>query len=337
MKITSILVLAFILFLAHAFSLDGVAQAATITVEVGGNATCTKTGTGSYVDIAMTCNDSMGNPMVTIAPKSTSGTAPANLARVETLGSEESSDILRITNAKITAQQQLNNYHIIFYRDAPPGPDTASRNVFYKLSLYGTIPTVPAGQSLNASATVEHPIPSTPLAVGQKTVTGAFNTSAPAVQWTQSPMAQTRKLKVDLAINLAPGKVLDLGNYVRLVDQASADDDDDTDCTGWWCIFTTSRTRSKEFVGKPKEARVHSFMDSNWNNLMQEFAQGHGEHLASLASLLEIPPSDYSSFFNMAQQQYAELSRTGQVDRLEMLQLLTRAVNIAGTSNSNGS
>jgi Protein of unknown function (DUF3015) len=337
MSVKSILVLASLLFLIPAFWLDEVAQAATITVQVGdtGHSDCNPSSTGSYVNIAMTCKDSMGNPMVTIAPKSTTGTAPANLARVETAGSDTSSDILRITNARITAEQQLTNYHIIFYRDAPAGPDTANRNVFYKLWLSGTIPTVPAGQSLNASATVEHPIPSTPLVVGQKTVTGVFNTSAPAVQWTQSPMAQTRKLKVDLAITLAPGKVLDLGNHVRLADQALADDD--TDCTSWWCIFTTSRTRSHEFVGEPKEARVHSFIDSNWNNLLQEFAQGHGEHLASLASLLEIPPSGYSTFFNMAQQQYAELSRTGKVDRLEMLQLLTRAVNVASTSNSNGS
>ena len=153
-------------------------------------------------------------------------------------------------------------------------------------------------------ATVEHPMPSTPVPVGTKTVTGPFNTSAQAVQWTQFPMGQTRNLKVDLAITLAQGQVLDLGNYVKLVNQASGDNGDEGHN---WFLMTTDETTQKLFVKTAsltedglvkKEAQVHLFMDSNWDHLSHEFAQGHGEYLASLASLLDVAPANYPSFFS---------------------------------------
>lgn len=323
MRFKSIVAAALMLFIFLTYWPDAVTQAATITVEVGGDASCTRTGNGTSVDIAMSCP--AANPMVTITPKS-SGTA-----RVEVQGTDTSQDILRITNAKITANQALSNYHIIFYRDDPPGPDTANRNVYYKLWLKGTIP---AGNSLTASATVEHPIPSTPLAVGTKTVSGIFDTSAPSVQWTTTPMNQARKLKVDLSITLAKDKILDLGNYVRLADQATADPGETGDNSHIWFFSTTGETTEKWF-GKTasltedglvkKEALVQLFLDSNWTSLMQEFAQGRGEYLTSLASLLEVPPADHASFFAMAQQHYAELSSKGEVYPQDMLQLLEQS------------
>lgn len=331
MNLKIVIALSSLLFVLPAFWPDTATQAATITVEVGGDPNCKVSGTGSSVNIAMTCPNPT-NPTVTIAPKSTSN--GDGTARVETLGSETSSDLLRIANAKITANQALNNFHIIFYRDAPAGPDTANGNVFYKLWLYGTI--FGAGNSLTASATVEHPFPnpSQTLAVGPKTVTAtAFNTSAQAVQWTPVPMAATRKLKVDLAITLAAGMVLDLGNYVKLVNQASADNGGEGHK---WLISTTGGTTERYFEKRAsltedgmvrKEAQVQLFMDSNWDHLSQELAQGHGEYLVSLASLLEVSPADYPSFFSLAQHHYAELSRRGQVDPQEMLQLLEQSRN----------
>ena len=324
MNLKIVIALSTILLIIPAFWPDGVTQAATITVEVGGDATCTKTslGTDTWVDIAMSCPTT--NPKVTIAPKSTTGLTPANLARVEVLGTDTSTDVLRLTNAKITAIQALNNFHITFHRNDPRLPDTAVARVYYKVWLNGTIP---AGNSLTASATVEHPVGSTPVLVGTKTVTGAFNTSANAVQWTQA-LNNTRILKVDLVITLAQGKTLDLGNWVRLADQPSGDED--TNTGGNWFAATTEKLFVKSaFLTEDglvkKEAQVHLFMDSNWDHLSQECAQGHGEYLASLASLLDVAPANHPSFFDLAQHQYAELSRRGQVEPEEMLQLIAQS------------
>lgn len=322
MNLKTVIALSTILLIIPAFWPDGVTQAATITVEMGGDATCTKSGTGNWVDIGGPCPTT--NPKVIIAPKSTTGSPPANLARVEVLGTDTSTDVLRLTNAKITANQALNNFHITFRRDDPRLPDTAITSVYYKVWLNGTIP---AGNSLTASATVEHPVGSTPVLVGTKTVTGAFNTSANAVQWTQA-LNNTRILKVDLVITLAQGKTLDLGNWVRLADQPSGDEDSNTG--GNWFAATTEKFSVKsayltEDGLVKKEAQVHLFMDSNWDHLSQDLAQAHGEYLASLASLLDIAPTNYPSFSSLAQHQYAELSRRGQVDPEEMLQLLAHS------------
>jgi hypothetical protein len=323
MNLKIVIALISILFVLATFWPDAGTQAATITVEVGSDASCTRAGTGTSVNIEMNCPAQ--NTVVKIERKNTS-----YAARVEILGTPTSQDIIRITNAKITAMQALTNYHIVFYRDDPAGPNTANGNVFYKLWLVGTI--FGAGNSLTASATVEHPMPSAPVAVGTKTVTNAsFNTSAQAVQWTQVPMAGTRKLKVDLSITLAQGAVLDLGSWVKLANQASADEGGEGHN---WLISTTGETTNKWFVESAsltedglvkKEAQVHLFMDSNWDHLSQEFAQGHGEYLVSLASLLDVAPTDYPSFCSLAQHHYAELSRSGQVDPQEMLQLLEQS------------
>ncbi len=146
-------------------------------------------------------------------------------------------------------------------------------------------------------------------------------------------MNQARKLKVDLSITLAQGKVLDLGNFVRLADQAMADPGETGDSHIWF--FSTTGETTEKWFGKTasltedglvkKEALVQLFLDSNWSSLTQEFAQGHGEYLASLASLMGVSPPDHPSFFAMAQQQYAELSGKGEVDPQEMLQLLEQS------------
>ena len=135
-------------------------------------------------------------------------------------------------------------------------------------------------------------------------------------------MSNPRLLKVDLTITLVAGGHLDIGGggWVKLASQPSNDS-----CWYCWLISSTIRSELTEERLVLKEHQAPLFMASNWDNLTQEFAQGHGEYLASLASLLEIPPADYSSFFKLAQDRYAELSRTGQVDPQEMLQLLVQS------------
>jgi hypothetical protein len=49
---------------------------------------------------------------------------------------------------------------------------------------------------------------------------------------------------------------------------------------------------------------VHAFASATFENLQQEMAQGHGEHLTSLATLLGVPPAYHREFFILAQENY---------------------------------
>lgn len=49
---------------------------------------------------------------------------------------------------------------------------------------------------------------------------------------------------------------------------------------------------------------VHAFASATFENLQQEMAQGQGEHLTSLATLLGVPPAYHKEFFILAQENY---------------------------------
>jgi hypothetical protein len=49
---------------------------------------------------------------------------------------------------------------------------------------------------------------------------------------------------------------------------------------------------------------VHAFAGATFENLQQEMAQGQGEHLTSLATLLGVPPAYHREFFILAQENY---------------------------------
>jgi hypothetical protein len=57
--------------------------------------------------------------------------------------------------------------------------------------------------------------------------------------------------------------------------------------------------------------KVNVFASVNFDNLAQEMAQGQGEHLTSLAALMEIPPEQHGIFFAMAQEKYTALIQGG--------------------------
>jgi hypothetical protein len=50
--------------------------------------------------------------------------------------------------------------------------------------------------------------------------------------------------------------------------------------------------------------KVDAFMALNFENLKQDMAQGHGEYLASLSTLMGIPENRQASFFAYAQSRY---------------------------------
>jgi len=64
------------------------------------------------------------------------------------------------------------------------------------------------------------------------------------------------------------------------------------------------------------------FADLNFENLSQEMAQGGGEHLASLATLMGVPAEQQPAFFAMTQEKYAALIQSGETTPTALLKAL---------------
>lgn len=65
-----------------------------------------------------------------------------------------------------------------------------------------------------------------------------------------------------------------------------------------------------------------SLTSATFEDLGQEMAQGHGEHLTSLARLLGIREQDHPAFFALVQEKYTTLMESGMTTPLAMLQAL---------------
>ena len=72
--------------------------------------------------------------------------------------------------------------------------------------------------------------------------------------------------------------------------------------------------------------KVNVFAQSNFDTLAQEMAQGHGEHLASLAMLLGVPADQQPAFFAMTQDKYTTLIKSGETTPVAMLAALHTAM-----------
>lgn len=68
------------------------------------------------------------------------------------------------------------------------------------------------------------------------------------------------------------------------------------------------------------------FASLNFENLSQEMAQGQGEHLASLATLLGIPAKQHPEFFAMTQEKYNTLVKSGETTPPALLTALHDAM-----------
>ena len=58
--------------------------------------------------------------------------------------------------------------------------------------------------------------------------------------------------------------------------------------------------------------KVNVFTALNFDNLSQEMAQGQGEHLTSLATLMGIPQEHHQEFFAMTQEKYTSFVEAGE-------------------------
>lgn len=74
------------------------------------------------------------------------------------------------------------------------------------------------------------------------------------------------------------------------------------------------------------EQKVNAFASLNFENLAQDMAQGQGEHLASLATLMGIPAAQQPAFFAMTQEKYASLVAAGETSPVALVKALNEAV-----------
>jgi hypothetical protein len=73
--------------------------------------------------------------------------------------------------------------------------------------------------------------------------------------------------------------------------------------------------------------KVNVFADVNLDRLRQEMAQGQGEYLASLASLIGVPAERQSDFFTLTQEKYSTLFTSEQTTSNEMLVALNQELS----------
>ncbi len=74
------------------------------------------------------------------------------------------------------------------------------------------------------------------------------------------------------------------------------------------------------------EHRTTVFAQLNFENLTQEMAQGQGEHLASLATLMGVPSEQHAAFFSMTQERYTSLVKTGEASPVAMVKAINDAI-----------
>jgi hypothetical protein len=74
------------------------------------------------------------------------------------------------------------------------------------------------------------------------------------------------------------------------------------------------------------DKKTTMFAEVNFENLSQEMAQGGGEHLTSLATLMGVPAEHQAEFFSMAQEKYATLIQSGETAPVALIKALHDAV-----------
>ena len=74
------------------------------------------------------------------------------------------------------------------------------------------------------------------------------------------------------------------------------------------------------------QEKVNVFAALNFENLTQDMAQGQGEHLTSLATLMGIPVAQQPAFFAMTQEKYASLVAAGETSPVALVKSLNEAV-----------
>ncbi len=100
-----------------------------------------------------------------------------------------------------------------------------------------------------------------------------------------------------------------------------------TNFTGIQPIAISSGTSGCTNDGKVwASEKVNVFTAMNFDNLAQEMAQGRGEHLTSLATLMGVPEENHQVFFAMTQENYTTLVQAGETSPKAVVKALHDAM-----------
>jgi Protein of unknown function (DUF3015) len=103
-----------------------------------------------------------------------------------------------------------------------------------------------------------------------------------------------------------------------------------TDPTKASSDFTSSSSGNSSSQEKKanKEEKIRDFAKVNFERLKEDMAAGRGEHLTSLATLLEVPPDSQEQFFLFTQEKFADVVGSEQVTSEEMLAALRHELSV---------
>lgn len=100
-----------------------------------------------------------------------------------------------------------------------------------------------------------------------------------------------------------------------------------TNGTGMNTFAISSGTSGCTNDGKiMSEHKTAVFASLNFEALSAEMAQGQGEHLASLASLMGVPAEQHSAFFAMTQERYTSLVQAGETSPVALVKALNEGI-----------
>ncbi len=86
---------------------------------------------------------------------------------------------------------------------------------------------------------------------------------------------------------------------------------------------TSGCTHDGKIMG---EHKTTMFASLNFDALTAEMAQGQGEHLASLATLMGVPAERHGEFFAMTQERYTALVEAGEASPVALVRSLNDAI-----------
>jgi len=100
-----------------------------------------------------------------------------------------------------------------------------------------------------------------------------------------------------------------------------------TNGTGMNTFAISSGTSGCTNDGKiMSEHKTTMFASLNFDALTAEMAQGQGEHLASLATLMGVPAERHAEFFAMTQERYTSLVQAGETSPVALVKSLNNAI-----------
>jgi hypothetical protein len=236
-------------------------------------------------------------------------------------------DILKF-NGTITANQDVSQAEIKITRVFSAGPLTANGNVYYKTCSAGTLtqdPNRTNGFTLTGSVANGGYLRQMGAQIFYSSTTGSSFTctvgsTTTTGQWSVPPnLTGDRSLQADLFVNMKSGGVMNLSgvNYIKIQSQGSPDDlpvPPRQNCLGLFTQCTTQSTTrlfSSPSEDVAEDMKVKEFACASWESLSADIAQGGGEYLASLASLLKIQPEDQLTFVALAQAHYLRHQEQG--------------------------